>query len=636
MKLYIKTALRASLLFIFLILLQPISAKDYKHQLKSKSDYNMFAGAPITSKYGGISAIKIVYDIKSQKLFYVNANSCKYHHVFCRRHLGFYGTLGYFNRVNYSENKKRRYVLANINYIPDSDIYNLEFSPIEITDKERVKLIYNKVSESSYFGDKLHLLLNSNNVKSLIDRGGVDVPVITPDRIYKNLVYQPVSHGKTVGKLIYISNLKEQIDSIKPHHIVVLNETPMFLPRVAGVIVNQFQTPLSHLSILGSNRKIPICAYKHALTDSVIEANNNRYINFTVTENGFNIKESKSTNVSVTKQKPITVRYDLSVKEIKPVSELNRRSYKYAGNKASNFAILKRISNRIGFRTPESAFVIPFYHYNQHITNSGIKPYIDKLLKECDTIPAKKLRKQLKKIRKLIRKSDIDTFLLHAVEKTIVKSGRYRRMRFRSSTNAEDADGFSGAGLYSSKTGIVGDKKKSIAKAIKSVWASLWSYQAFAEREYFNIDHRTVYMGILVHRSFPKEHVNGVAITKNIYRSGSFGFVVNAQIGNNNVVKPDSGVVCDQFVCYPDNGDNIYSTRRAIDIITVSNLNNSQLTMSTGEIQYLANVLNLIKWYYGRNIYPNRDFMNLGLDIEFKLDGKSRNLYIKQIRLYND
>jgi len=226
--------------------------------------------------------------------------------------------------------------------------------------------------------------------------------------------------------------------------------------------------------------------------------------------------------------------------------------------------------------------------------------------------------------------------LVNIVEQTIIKSGIYRRMRFRSSTNAEDADGFSGAGLYSSKTGIVGDKKKSIGKAIKSVWASLWSYQAFAEREYFNIDHSTVYMGILVHRSFPKEHVNGVAITKNIYRPGSFGFVVNAQIGNNNVVKPDSGVVCDQFVCYPDNGNNIYSSRRAIDIITVSNINNSQLTMSTGEIQRLANTLNLIKSYFGRNIYPNRDFMNLGLDVEFKLDGHSRSLYIKQIRLYND
>ena len=68
-------------------------------------------------------------------------------------------------------------------------------------------------------------------------------------------------------------------------------------------------------------------------------------------------------------------------------------------------------------------------------------------------------------------------------------------------------------------------------EAMKKVWASLWSYGAYMERQYFGINQRTVYMGILVHRSFPEEQINGVAITKNLYRDSYFGYVVNAQKG---------------------------------------------------------------------------------------------------------
>ena len=157
----------------------------------------------------------------------------------------------------------------------------------------------------------------------------------------------------------------------------------------------------------------------------------------------------------------------------------------------------------------------------------------------------------LKKIRKEIKQKDINPELIKAVNEKI-GSTDFSQFRFRSSTNAEDAKGFSGAGLYTSKTGILNHEKKSFEKAIKNVWASLWSYEAYSEREYYHINHKDVYMGILAHRAFPNEEVNGVAITKNLYRPDNFGFVINAQLGNENVVKPKQGTICDQFICYPN------------------------------------------------------------------------------------
>ena len=233
-------------------------------------------------------------------------------------------------------------------------------------------------------------------------------------------------------------------------------------------------------------------------------------------------------------------------------------------------------------------------------------------------------------------KTPIDPKLLKSVAQMITQSGPYRRMRFRSSTNAEDAHGFSGAGLYDSKTGILFSTEKPIDRAIKKVWASLWNYHAFMEREYFNIEHSNVYMGILAHRSFPSEHVNGVAITKNLYRYGYFGFIVNAQIGNENVVKPKPGVICDQIVCYPNTLNNMYDEHHTIEIITTSNLNNGNLVMSPEEIYNLANQLNVIKKHFFYTPYRGGEYLHFGMDVEFKIDGDHRELYIKQARPFND
>lgn len=306
------------------------------------------------------------------------------------------------------------------------------------------------------------------------------------------------------------------------------------------------------------------------------------------------------------------------------------------GYKASNFGILFQISKKQAFKVPEGAFAIPFHFYKQHIQRSESELLIRQLLSgKGKTQSPDSLKRVLKNIRKAIVAAPLDSALLQSINRKVAKS-KWTRMRFRSSTNAEDAEGFSGAGLYASKTGVLNDSLKSFEKAIKEVWASLWSYPAYAEREYFNIDHRSVYMGILVHRSFPDEAVNGVAITKNLYRPGYNGFVVNAQLGDENVVKPKPGTVTDQFICYPDNADPIFQRKNTVDIITQSSLNGDKLVMTEKEIQHLANQLERIKRYFFDRFFMYHSYLDLGLDVEFKLEGKKRELYIKQVRMFND
>jgi len=58
--------------------------------------------------------------------------------------------------------------------------------------------------------------------------------------------------------------------------------------------------------------------------------------------------------------------------------------------------------------------------------------------------------------------------------------------------------------------------------------------------------------------------------------------------------------------------------------------------MTEEEIQNLANQLEIIKSLMRFYNYSKKDYMELGYDVEFKLDGEGRTLYIKQIRCFND
>ena len=402
-------------------------------------------------------------------------------------------------------------------------------------------------------------------------------------------------------------------------------------------LVTEFQTPLSHLTILGLNRKIPICAYKSAFDDTSVLKFNHKKVLFTVKSDSFSIEPAVDINNFHDKRKTTNLQADLSVDTLTDIKYLDKKAFRYAGNKASNFGMLYKLSRKASFKVPEAAFAIPFYFYQQYIEKTTVKKLLNKVLSDTSIRSNKdSLQSYLKLIRDEIVNTPIDSTLLNTVCTKIKFLGDFTSLRFRSSTNAEDAKGFSGAGLYSSETGKLNSSKKPIDKAIKEVWASLWSYEAFSEREYYAMQQENVYMGILVHRSFPSENVNGVAITKNLYRNESYGFVINAQLGDERVVKPKNGNSCDQFICYPNNVNNLYENKNAVDIISFSNLNNGKLMMTDAEIQNLANQLEIIKNYFYDQSFTSKSYLDFGLDVEFKLDGENRNLYIKQIRYYND
>jgi hypothetical protein len=120
--------------------------------------------------------------------------------------------------------------------------------------------------------------------------------------------------------------------------------------------------------------------------------------------------------------------------------------------------------------------------------------------------------------------------VIHTLQEPAYSFDPNSNIRFRSSTNVEDSEQFTGAGLYDSFSGCLADdldsdevgpcscdpeenNERGVFRAIRKVFASFYNDNAFLERLRHNINEDEVGMALLVHHSFPDEFelANGVA-----------------------------------------------------------------------------------------------------------------------------
>lgn len=627
--------IRFLLVFLILLICNVSVAQRSLKTIQNQKEFSRLAGNPLSSKYGNVESVKVVVETRSKRLYFLSSKYYKYHYDFCTQQLYYGYDLFVFNDENYSSDNQRDYLLANVNYNAASGFYYLDLSVFDLMPLERIRELFELVKSSTFFGNKLVLLLNTNRLLTIQAELNKQIRTATPSDIYGAIDYQSISAGTTRGTLRFAPSLDSLKSPLLPTDIVITRSTPEFLPVVRGLLLTEFQTPLSHLVILGQNRKIPIGVFTGLFNDSLLRTLEGQAVELTVRSDTFLIRPAAFTDIPVRISKTIHLEKNSSVDTLIGVNALNPGLANIVGNKAANFGLLYTVSKTGHYKIPEAAFGIPFYWYEHHLQQSGAQQLIDSLIAH-PIIHPDSLQQVLKLIRKRIQKTTVDPALLDLLNKRLQQSG-YTTFRFRSSTNAEDAEGFSGAGLYDSKTVDLNDCNKSTEAALQRVWASLWSFEAYSERRYFGIADQDVAMGVLVHRSFPNEAANGVAITKNIYRDGYSGFVINVQKGDVSVVTPPDSVTCDQLVLYPAN--ELSGFQRTIEVITTSSLNKGELVLTKSELELLQNELERIKLYYWRTIHKKKAgerYEDFGLDLEFKFDEQTRELYIKQVRVFND
>ncbi|HEY7544921.1 MAG TPA: PEP/pyruvate-binding domain-containing protein, partial [Blastocatellia bacterium] len=198
------------------------------------------------------------------------------------------------------------------------------------------------------------------------------------------------------------------------------------------------------------------------------------------------------------------------------------------GAKSANLGEI--INARLAGIVVPPGFTVPFYFYQQFIRLNQLEEKISAAVEEDRFVHDPKYRKErLAEIRRWIEGGHHDEEFRRAVLEKVHRQYAGKGLFARSSTNAEDLANFSGAGLYTTVPNVRTDDQ--LMEAIKTVWASVWNYEAYEARESFGMNHFGVYPAVLIQEGIDADSA-GVAITTDPFDTSNRSAVyINAKRG---------------------------------------------------------------------------------------------------------
>lgn len=623
------------------------AAPDYLQGLGCWDDFAALASPPLDATIPGAQSSKTLVDRSDgDALYFTNAALYPYHWDFASALLSgsglpIVGDQSSFNTTQYYT-PDRRFLLGAVTRYEEADVWAYEIAPYDTADADMVAAAYRLIAASAWFGDDLYFHPASTQAEAVADTLPDDIKVITTAELYEGITYQPLNLGLSMGQLRFYTADELAASYVNYREIVVLDEVPLDLSIVAGTITVDFQTPLSHINVLAQNRGTPNMALRGAWDEPSLRDLEGSWVELEVGASTWSVREVTVAEADAWweghQPTPLEIGpMDVSWTELSDASDILVADDLGAaldtaiprfGGKASHFAGLTRIGDPVVVPT---AFAVPVYWYDQFMTDAGLWDQVDAMLADADFQADSAVRaERLAELQAAIVAAPLDPVFEELLSTKLETDFPDTRMKFRSSTTAEDLGDFTGAGLYTSAAGALDDPDSTVQDAVRTVWASVWGARAYEEREYYGIDHRLVGMAVLVHPSFEDEEANGVAITNNLFDSTGLqpAFYINSQQGEASVVEPETGVTSDQLLYYYD-----LPGQPIVYLDHSSLVADNQTVMSAAEIYLLGEQLSAIHSFYFE-VYGDRSFY--AMDTEFKLD---RNLdesrvTIKQARPY--
>lgn len=556
-------------------------------------------------------------------------------------------SLSEFNRTEYYK-AERRFVLGAVTYYEGAKAWVLELSPYDTASSELIAKIFEKVRAAAYFGPALSFHPTSSLVEVQAEKLPTDIPIVTTDTLYAQIDYQPLTLGSAMGRLHFVKAVELETEYLSYRDIIVLDEVPNDISVVSGLITEQFQTPLSHVNVLSQNRKTPNMGLRGATRDETLRALDGKWVELTVNASDWSVREVSMEEADAywEAHRPSAVSLpalDLSVTGLWDIEEVVdeaqgplRDALKKAvlafGGKAAHYSVLAKTEGV----PARKAFAIPVFYYDQFMRDNGFYQRLDALLADAAFQSDPAVRDaELAKLRKAMLDAPVNAELEADLKEKLARDYPGLSMRFRTSTNSEDLEGFPCAGCYESHTGDA-DDWDDVLDAIRKTWSTVWLFRTFEERSYYGVDHKSVGMALLVHHNFPDEEANGVALTGNPYDESGLepAFYVNVQWGGDaEVVHPPPGITSDLFLYFFD------QPNHPITYLSHSNLVDDGETVLTARQAYeLGTALNAIHERFSSAYGPaagNAGFY--AMDVEFKFDdegAREPKLYIKQARPY--
>lgn len=611
---------------------------DFSPTIGCKEDFAALGSVPLDAGIPGAITVKTIVDQQDGgKLYFQDSKEFKIHWDFASSHLSgnskpIVPALSQFNNTEYYS-PNRRFILGAVTRYDGPGLWAYEIAPYDNASAEMIRTAYGKIAAACFCADKLFFHPTSQAVEAEAKKLPASVKVVATDVLYEGVDYQPLNYGTSMGRLVFTTAKKLETEYVAFRDIVVLDAVPNDISVVSGIITQEFQTPLSHINVLSQNRGTPNMGLRGAQTNAALVALKGKWVKLTVASTDYTITEVTQAEADAwwDAHKPAAVgvpNMDTTTRELRNVQDILgpepeknlgdalKKAIPAFGGKASHFSAFPHMdSTKIKY---PKAFAIPIYYYWQFMEQNGFNDSITAMLADTkfQGDPAER-DKRLKALRDSMKTAPIDSAFVDALT---AKLDAYfpgiNKIRFRSSTNAEDLDGFTGAGLYDSKTGDRTDPKDPILGAVRGVWASVWFFRAFEERSYRNIDHKAVGMALLVHNAHSDEEANGVAITANPFDPAGLepGFYINVQVGEELIVSPDPGLTADQFLYHFD-----MPGQPIVFIANSSLVPKGTTVLTTVQTYALGTALKEIHRFF-QPLYGKDASKWYAMDTEFKLD----------------
>jgi len=407
------------------------------------------------------------------------------------------------------------------------------------------------------------------------------------------------AEGWAIGRLTYVPG--DQIDlayrsgELRPDDILLTDGVPIDVPIVAGLVTLTPTAPNSHIAILARDYGMPFAWL--ALEEEALHARQlvGRRIVYRaraiydeadvrLADPGSSLDETLTSELLALKRpRPLPIQPIQPFGAYSaPADGLLPDDLVHFGGKAAHFGMLR---TSIPDNSPV-AVAVSFDLWNAFLdqtlsSGTTLRAQIQRRLARHRWPPADMaaLADDLRAVRDLFR-GDATTFsatLWQAVI-AVLEDPRYefdpvRNLRFRSSTNVEDSEEFSGAGLYESFSGCLADdldgddqgpshgdptepNERGVFRAIKRVFASFYNENAYLERLRHGVHESDAGMALLVHHSFPDafELANGVATVDHSQAVSLIRRFVT-QLGAVPVTNPDPGTIPEEVYVYGFSAD---------------------------------------------------------------------------------
>jgi len=473
------------------------------------------------------------------------------------------------------------------------------------------------------------------------------------------------SEGWAVGRLAWVPSAEipaARADGrLRSTDILLTDRVPAELPSLAGILTLNPSTPNSHVALLAQGDGIPFVWFADAAERERLRGLAGREVALR-TQRGFG---ATATVLDLGSGLTGTVRDELlALKQPRPIAYVPRQplgsitnrtalspsDVRWVGGKAAHYGLLRVAvpSNS------QPAIALTFDLWEQFLSQtlpSGrtLQAEIESRLAGLDRNPEiAGLAPRLEAIRGMItREARFSTAQQTAILGALADAGfdPRRKLRFRSSTNVEDGEEFTGAGLYDSFSGCLTDdldadasgpcgcdptepEERGVFRAIQRVYASFYNDNAFLERWRRGVVESEVGMALLVHHSFPDEieMANGVAtLTWDAsFGSVSFDGKLVSQLGAESVTNPDGATRPEVVDFYQSWGSMALALRQSSSRVPVG----GQVMPWEGDYRRLVGLLESVAKEYARRNPSRKRF---ALDFEYKRVQPGR-LELKQVR----